>query len=314
VSRYADELARQPGALASVLGDNDRALAAARDALTSAERIRLAGVGSSRHAAGFGAAVIDLVAGRPAAVLDAPGSAVPVPAHRAGDLLVVVSQSGRTPALVRLAMSARATGATVVAVVNDASGPLAAGADVVLRCGAGFESVIPATGSVTTAMLLLRALAGPVAAPALDELVQASTTILGTRWVMSAVPQRVVAGGLAGEWVAEEVALKLAEVAAVLATAESVVDHLHGPVALTVPTLALLEPSDANAATVAAPAAVITAGPASTYTHPLPAVTDPTLAPIARVIAGQRAALAVAELVGVDPDHPRGLHKVTMTS
>jgi glucosamine--fructose-6-phosphate aminotransferase (isomerizing) len=321
VSRYAAEIARQPATLAAVIGRNDLALAEARRAVGAAARVRLAALGSSRHAAGYGAAAFDVISGRGAHVLDAPGATVPVGAHRPDDALVGVSQSGRTPSLVALAQDARSAGATVLAVVNDESGELTDLADVVLRCHAGNEDVIAATGSVTAQMLLLRALAADVPAHALDDLVAALGGIVAAvdgseprRWTMRVVPQRVVAGGLAGEWVAEETALKLAEVAGVLATAESVVDFLHGPVAVEAPTLALLDPMDPNAATVAAMTSTVSAGPSPTYSQPLPFVSDATLAPIARVVAGQVAALAVAELTGADPDDARGLQKVTMTS
>jgi glucosamine--fructose-6-phosphate aminotransferase (isomerizing) len=321
VSRYASEIARQPETLAAVLGRNDRCLLEARTALRAASRVRLAALGSSRHAAGYGAAAFDVLSGVTAHVLDAPGATVPVGAHRPDDALVVVSQSGRTPSLVALAQDARAAGATVLAVVNDESGELIYDADVVLRCHAGNEDVIAATGSVTAQMLLLRALAADLRADALDDLVVAVGDIVAavddieqSAWTMRVVPQRVVAGGLAGEWVAEEIALKLAEVAGVLATAESVVDFLHGPVAVDVATLALLDPADPNAATIAAMTSTVSAGPSPTYSHPLPFVADATLAPIARVVAGQVAALAVASLVGADPDDARGLQKVTMTS
>lgn len=225
-----------------------------------------------------------------------------------------MSQSGATEPLLPLAAQARRVGARVIAVVNDVHGAVAQEADVVLDCGFGPEHVIPATGSVTTAMLLLRALAADLPQSAVQELADAVGHLVSCRWAIEAAPSRVVAGGLAGEWVAEEIALKLAEVAGVAACADSVVDFLHGPVAVPAPTLAVLDPDDPNSVTVAGLPTVITAGPSPEYTYSLAAVDDPTLAPIVRVVAGQLIAAAVARAVGADPDDARGLRKVTITS
>lgn len=314
MSRYSADITRQPGVLARVIPDNAAALERARALLGDAEQVRLAGCGSSRHAAGYGAAVLDVVGGRVAGVLDAPGVGVPLRAPGPAELIVVASQSGRTESLVRVAAAARRSGAGVIAVVNDEHGELAQHADVILRCGFWPENVIPATGSVTSTMLLLRALAADVQASAVDQLVNVVARMIDEPWALHSVPSRVVVGGLAGEWVAEEVALKLAEVAGVLASAESVVDHLHGPVAVEAPTLALLDPDDPNSRAIATASSVTTAGPAASYTYPLPRVDDPTLVPIAWVVAGQLIAGAVARLLHADPDDTRGLRKVTMTS
>ena len=46
---------------------------------------------------------------------------------------------------------------------------------------------------------------------------------------------------------------------------------------------------------------------------PLPAEVPEWLSPLVAVVPGQLLALGVTLAKGLDPDHPRGLHKVTLT-
>jgi glucosamine--fructose-6-phosphate aminotransferase (isomerizing) len=305
-------MSRQPAVLRAVRPVNATALRAARELITAARVVRFAALGSSRHAAGYGAVALDVLTGAAAVVLPAVGRAVTPPHARRGDALVVVSQSGRTPALVDVARRARADGAQVVAVVNAPDSPLADLADVVLDCGAGPESSVPATASLTAQMLLLRLLAADVADDELDAFacsVEASLQLVPR--LPSTPPRHVVAGGFAAEWVADEVALKLAEMAGVLPSADSLVDHLHGPAAVTTPTLALLGPADPNAEALLAAPHVLTVGGAPGYDLVTPVVGEETLDAIVRVVVGQVLAVCWADELGVDPDAPRGLSKVT---
>jgi glucosamine--fructose-6-phosphate aminotransferase (isomerizing) len=259
--------------------------------------VRLAGIGSSRHAAGYGAEVLDHL-GIAATVLPAPGRAVPLPRLHRDDVLVLVSQSGRTSALVELAETAPCP---VVAVVNEPHSPLGRLATTELLCHAGAEQVVAATASVTAQMLLLRLLAGPADVAALAAAVGRVLTSVPDLGAQP--PEHIVAGGLAAQWVADEIALKLAEMAALSVTADSVVDHLHGPVALSVPTASFVDPDDPNLPRGAEVTAVR-----------VPLTGDLTLDPIVRVVAGQVLALHWAQRLGIDVDDPRGLSKVTVSA
>jgi glucosamine--fructose-6-phosphate aminotransferase (isomerizing) len=190
---------------------------------------------------------------------------------------------------------------------------LARCADVVLDCAAGAEGVVAATASVTAQMLLLRALASPLESSKTASLAEVAATILGRRAAPAAPPRHVVAAGFAAAWVADEVALKLAEMAGALASAESLVDHLHGPIAVPAPTVALLDPDDPNAARLAGADHVYSVGPSPDYDFVIPAAGDVTLDAIARTVAGQCLAWEVAVVAGMDPDEPRGLSKVTVS-
>lgn len=309
-SGFALDLADQPEALARVLDVNALALADARALIGAARSVRLLAVGSSRHVAGVGAAALEL-AGVHADVPPAPGAAVPPPVLHRDDVVVAVSQSGETPSLVAAVKRAQELGCRVVTVTNR-GGTLARLADIALDCAAGPERVVAASKSVTTSVLLLRALAGAVdPAPlvcAVRALLAADTAAL----VAGAHPTHVVAGGLGAEWVAAEVALKLAETGGRLVTAEPLVEHLHGPIAVPATTLALVYPDDPN--TCGLLGDIVRIGPDPAYELVLPALEDPSGTAILALIAGQVAALAWARRGGVDADASRGLSKVTRTA
>jgi glucosamine--fructose-6-phosphate aminotransferase (isomerizing) len=305
VSLLLQDIGEQADLLRTVL---DRtALAEARELLGRRSVVRLAGIGSSRHVAAYGAACLEALGDRFASVLASPGRGVPQPAGAPDQVLVLVSQSGATPALVELAVAARAAGSAVVLLSNSPGALLEDLSDVVLHCGAGPERVVPATKSVTTSMLVLRALAAPVSGIALGDCAGAVDHLVASGVAAGpAVPCFVVAGGLAGQAVADEVALKLAEVAGLAVVPESVVDYLHGPAAVRAPVVALVDPDDPNRLALLDRPDV--------HAVDVPRCGDATLDRITQVVAGQLMAASWAERLGVDPDDPKGLAKVTLTA
>jgi glucosamine--fructose-6-phosphate aminotransferase (isomerizing) len=301
VSRLAAEMAEQPGALSRVLEANP-VLGALRAELATRRRVVFVGIGSSRHVASYGVACFEALSAVPATLLPAPGAGVPLPVLTADDAVVIVSQSGSTPALVPVVEIACAASALVVSVTNSEGSPLEARAHVALHAGAGAERVVPATKSVTASMLLVRALAGPVRE---EELIAPVDEALRADWQVGDVAEVVVAAGFAAEAVSDEVALKLAEVTGRLAVAETVVDYLHGPAAVPARVLALLAADDPNSTALEARPDVLAIR--------CPELQDPSLEAVLRVVIGQCLALRWAERLGVDPDDARGLAKVTLT-
>jgi glucosamine--fructose-6-phosphate aminotransferase (isomerizing) len=302
-SRLQQEIEQQALVLRTVLTRQVDILDQARSAVAASSRTFLVGIGSSRHVAAYGAACLDALTAVPATLLPSPGAAVPLPRLGSGDIVVVVSQSGRTPALTPLLQAVRDAGALLVSVTNAPGSPLERAADLALVTGAGQESVVPATKSVTASMLLLRALAAPVSTAAVGLLADAVDQIVARRWDADLVlPQVVVAGGFAAEAVSDEVALKLAEVCGVLVVAETVVDYLHGPAVVPAPVLAFLDSDDPNAAAFDDRPDVLRIDSGCG---------DPTLDAIVRIVAGQCLAVRWAQDAGLDPDDPRGLDKVT---
>jgi glucosamine--fructose-6-phosphate aminotransferase (isomerizing) len=312
----AADIADQTDVLGAVLDRNAGELVRARALLRPARVVRLVGFGSSKHAAGYGAEALDVLGGLPATVLPAPGAAVPTPQPHADEPLIVLSQSGRTPALIAVAERAAASGVAVIAVTNEPKSPLEEIASVTLGCHAGAERVVAATKSVTAQCLLLRALADDVPAQmhsSLVDAVQRSAHLEGAGAVGATRPAAVVAAGFAAEWIADELALKLTEMAGFAVTSNSVVEHFHGPKASGEAVLAFLDPQDPNSGELAQMPNVTTVGPNPAFDVETPTTGDASLDAIVALVAGQRIARAWALHLGEDPDADRGLSKVTCT-
>ncbi|MBJ7418346.1 MAG: SIS domain-containing protein, partial [Niveispirillum sp.] len=96
--------------------------------------------GSSDHAATYGKYLIETHLGLPvASVGPSVVSLYNTDLKVDGALFVAVSQSGRSPDLLRLAAAAKKGGAYVVAFVNDETSPLAEAADLFIPLCAGPE-------------------------------------------------------------------------------------------------------------------------------------------------------------------------------
>src|SRR5436853_7357664 len=104
--------------------------------------------GSSAHAATFGKHLIERYSGIPVAAA-APNIAT-IYRRRLrlkGQLLLTISQSGRSDDLTEFALMAKAAGARTAAIVNDTESPLAAASEIVLPMGAGPETSLATTKS-----------------------------------------------------------------------------------------------------------------------------------------------------------------------
>jgi glutamine---fructose-6-phosphate transaminase (isomerizing) len=301
--------------------------------------IALLGRGSSDNAATLGRYLVELSSGRPAGLSAASLlTRYGADTDYRGYLLVAYSQSGRTPEIVTAAQLARERGARVLAVTNDIDSPLAAAADAVLALGTGPERAVPATKTVTAQLLASVAVACAVARPghepvafdALAALPNAVATVLAddnparelaARWA----GQRrllVVARGL-GYAAAQETALKIRETAGVFAQGMSSADLLHGPIASVDPALPVLlldagGPGGADVAELAdrlismgIDVAWCAARPDAAL--PLTAGLPEALATIVATVRGQQLALEWSRAIGVDPDAPTGLSKITDT-
>lgn len=306
--RILDDIGETPAVVERALARNDRALTEARTLLAASELVRVIGIGSSRHAAGYAATALEALAGVRAAVADAPGAGIPVPPWQRGDVALVLSQSGRTPALLDVV---RAAGVPVIAVVNDATSALATLADVALDCSAGVERVVAATKSVSAQLALVRALAGAADIPTLVATLSRALDVDVGQAAARGMPDAVVAGGFAGGWLADEVAIKLAEVAGRVAASEPLVEHLHGPVAAKAAVLAIVDGDDPNLPGLAAD--VVRIGIDDHATVVAPSTGDASLDFLAKLVVAQRLVVALAQQAGEDPDAARGLAKVTDT-
>jgi glucosamine--fructose-6-phosphate aminotransferase (isomerizing) len=160
-------------------------------------------------------------------------------------LFLTISQSGRSPDLIRLAEAAREGGALTVALTNDPASPLAAACEVVLPLHAGPEKSVAATKSYIASLAALLQLLAMWSEDA--ELVRAVERLpddladaLSRDW-RSAVPTLAetrslyVVGRGAGYAAAQEAALKLKETCGLHAEAMSAAEIMHGPLRLAGP-------------------------------------------------------------------------------
>ena len=104
--------------------------------------------GSSDHAATYAKYLFETRIGIvTASASPSVGSVYEAPLALRGALYLVISQSGKSPDLLRNAQAAKAAGARVVALVNVEDSPLAELADTVLPLCAGPEKSVAATKS-----------------------------------------------------------------------------------------------------------------------------------------------------------------------
>jgi glucosamine--fructose-6-phosphate aminotransferase (isomerizing) len=112
--------------------------------------------GSSAHAATFAKHLIEFHLGVPVAAAAPNIATVYRRALKLKDqLFLTISQSGRSDDLIETTAMARAAGAITLAVVNDASSPLAQAAQFVLPLAAGPERSVAATKSFVTSLAAL---------------------------------------------------------------------------------------------------------------------------------------------------------------
>lgn len=251
-------------------------------------------------------------------------------------LFLAISQSGRSPDLLALAEMARADGALTVAIVNDATSPLAEMCEVVLPLHAGPERSVAATKSYLGSLAaVLQMVAEWSTDTALVEaarlLPDALVAALACNWRKAVVPLSAardlyVVGRGVGYAAAQEVALKFKETCGLHAEAISAAELMHGPLALAGPDFPVLMIAQGDealgslkemaAGLAARSVPVIAAAPASNWagtTLPIVDGLHPFVQPIATVQSFYPLADAVARARGRDPDNPPHLRKITET-
>lgn len=247
-------------------------------------------------------------------------------------LFVVVSQSGRSPDLVAAARAARGSGASILALVNDAASPVAHAADMVLPLEAGPECAVAATKTVVNSLVASAALVAHWAGDrelaeglaALPARLGASLALDWSAWSDDLTQARAafVTGRGHGLGTVREIALKLSETLGLPSLGYSAAELRHGPrasVSGATPVLALRQ-ADAASDSIDGLVADLRGsgirvhacgGPAGT----LPWLPDghPACDPIVMLVPAYRAIERRARAMGLDPDAPVGLTKVTET-
>jgi glucosamine--fructose-6-phosphate aminotransferase (isomerizing) len=293
--------------------------------------------GSSDHAATYAKYLIETQLGLVTASLSPSiGSVYAAPLQLKGALFIAISQSGKSPDLLRNADAAKAAGANVVALVNVEDSPLAQLADTVIPLGAGPEKSVAATKSYLSSLAAIAQLVAhwkndPTLLAALDVLPDALRSAWAQDWspltggLVDARNLFVLGRGL-GLGAAQEAALKFKETCGLHAEAYSSAEVKHGPMALVgagFPVLVFAQPDETGAGAVAvadefhargAEVWVASAPDTSTGVRlPLAEAAHPALAPLLTVQSFYRAINALALRRGHNPDLPPHLNKVTET-
>jgi glucosamine--fructose-6-phosphate aminotransferase (isomerizing) len=292
--------------------------------------------GSSAHAATFGKHLIERHLGIPVAAA-APNIATLYRRRLElkGQLLLTVSQSGRSDDLTEFTSMAKSAGALTAAIVNDTASPLAAACDVPLAMGAGPEQSVAATKTfVATLAVLLRL----TAAWAHDDAVRAAIERLPSRLAASSeIDWSAALGDLAQAVslitigrgptlaIAREAALKLKELCDIHAEAFSGAEFQHGPMALIsrrYPVL-MFVPTDEAASglrELAADlrrkgAALFMTGHGAATSDLLPTLSSdhPDTDAVCLIQSFYALAVRIAAQRGMDVEAPRHLQKVTRT-
>lgn len=343
-SRLYQEIHQQPDSLAHLLDqqtDTIRRLAEAirRRGITN---VVVAARGSSDNAGRYAQYLLGAANGLPVA-LTTPSlfSIYQRPPRFAPNTLVLgISQSGKSPDIVSVLAEAQRQGQLTATLTNETNSDLAQAADHIIDLCAGEERSIAATKTYTAELLaialfsvfladdderLLSLHEVPILAQATLDL-NASIAQIAERYRY--MDDCVVIGRGYNYASAFEIALKLKELTYTIAEPYSSADFLHGPLALIqqgFPAL-VVTPSGTLSQEMLrflrqlqqreAEIVCISNDPAAlALAHrplPLPAMHE-WLSPIAAIIPGQLFAMHLAYAKNYDPDHPRGLRKVTET-
>jgi glucosamine--fructose-6-phosphate aminotransferase (isomerizing) len=259
-----------------------------------------------------------------------------------GNALVLgISQSGKSPDIVAVLAEARRQGVLTAAITNVPDSDLSRQADFNIHQHAGEEFAVAATKTYTSQLaaiaLLSASLAGdrPMMA-ALAQIPETVETTLAMNEAIATAAQRyrymrdcVVIGRGYNYATAFELALKMKELTYTIAEPYSSADFLHGPLALIeygFPALVIapggvvlpemqefirtLKQREAEVIVISDDAATLDM---ARIPLAMPRPVPEWLSPLTAIVPGQLLAMHLAHVRDYDPDHPRGLRKVTET-
>ena len=258
-----------------------------------------------------------------------------------GTLVLGISQSGKSPDIVAVLAEGRAQGCPTVALTNDPLSPLASQADAVITLQAGKEQAVAATKTYTTSLSAVALLSAALAADEsmLTEIRRLPGLMHETLSLNLAITRRmeryrfmqhgVVLGRGYNYATCGEVALKVMELTGTPMLAYSSADFMHGPVgiiqngypafvvahsgSLLDEMIELLRDLKSRGADLCVISDSPKARALADFTLPIPSSVPEWLSPVTDVLPGQILGWQLALAKGLDPDHPRGLHKVTET-
>jgi len=257
-------------------------------------------------------------------------------------LVVGISQSGQSPDIVSVLAEARKQGAPTVAITNMADSPLAQSADHALLLHADLERSVAATKTYTSSLAAVALLALAFSGASLPGDLSLAPGVM--RAALEAAPavheaadrladrgHAVVIGRGFNYATANEIALKIKELAYVEAEPYSSADFRHGPIALIetgFPVIMVDIGDTMRNELVALRVELRRRGAQVVWLHDrhaspeggvheypvgIPGGLPEWLTPLAAVLPGQLLAYHLARARGFDPDQPRTIQKVTLT-
>ena len=292
--------------------------------------------GSSDHAATFLAYATELIARLPVASLGPSiASVYHVDLQLSQSLCLAISQSGQSPDIVEMAKRSKAGGALLAALTNDPASPLARNADYPIDIHAGPELSVAATktfvNSLVAGLLLLacwkhdkQLLSALDALPRqLEQAIHCDWSSLSDRLVQH--NSLLVLGRGPSMAIASEAALKFKETCAIHAESFSAAEVLHGPASMIKPGFPVLALASRDASQgfviktaedfAAKGASVFISSDAAKAGDRLPFITaDHPLCDGLLLIAAFYGFIEFhARRLGLDPDRPPNLKKITET-
>jgi glutamine---fructose-6-phosphate transaminase (isomerizing) len=256
-------------------------------------------------------------------------------------LVLGISQSGKSPDIVAVLAEARRQGLLTAAITNFPESDLGQEADYVIDLQAGLERSVAATKTYTSELAAIALLSATLAQDegmlaALRQIPEAVAATLAIETDVAEMAPRyrymhscVVIGRGYNYATAFELALKLKELTYTIAEPYSSADFLHGPLALVehgfpviviAPSGVVLPEIQAFMRTLKQREAelIVVSDDPETLTLgriplALPHAVPEWLSPLMAIIPGQLFAMHLTYAKDYDPDHPRGLRKVTET-
>ena len=289
--------------------------------------VYMVGRGSSDHAGVFAKYLIEIEVGLPVAAAAPSIASVYNKSLQLKDALVlVISQSGRSPDILAQVEMAKRSGAMVVALVNDTTSPLAEQAHYTLPLHVGAEKAVAATKSylatLSAILQLVSVWSGNQALQqAVAELPQSLEQAIAlpqqlTASALEKVAHLVVLGRGLGYAISREIALKLKEVCGIHAEAFSSAEFLHGPVTLVKNQFAIVDVTVEDE-TLSAHRQQIedvrSRGAAIVQLHHTDVTAQARILPLLILQRFYLDVEVVARSRGINPDAPPGLNKVTKT-
>ena len=344
MSFMLEEIYQQPDEIARIV-DSERATAAEVSKAFVDRGLEfgiIAARGTSDHAAIYGKYLMEIKNGIPVALADCSIFTLYEAKLKLDRALVVgVSQSGQAPDVSEYLEEARKAGALTLAITNEPGSGITEIAHHTLYCRAGKEKAVAATKTYTSTLACFYLLSASLCGDCLsvDSLLATADAIRGVLQTDEQIAYKAeryrfmsegyfVGRGL-NYCTAREAALKLEETNYIGVNSFSAADFMHGPIAAVHegdPCFLFIPPGKAFDSMVEI-AGILRARGAETVVFSsdkqalksaktafeVPVTVEEELSPLIYIIPAQLFAYHLARARGYNPDHPRGLTKVTLT-